>query len=173
MNCVGYPEGWRIDLLSKTHNRKAFRSGQEAVDAWLKRSALHSQKKHISSTKMLLDDKDQVVGYYTLAASQVDFSDLPSDVAKSLPQRKLPVAVVAWLGVDERFQRQGIGRRLLATAPLDCYQASETFAFIAVILDCVDEAAKAFCERFDFSALPGDPMRLYLPFKLLQKIARG
>ena len=171
MSGVRYPDGWRVELLTKSHNRKTFQSGQEQVDAWLKQSALQSQKKHLSSTKVLLDNESRLVGYYTLATSQVDFSDLPSDVAKSLPQRQLPVAVLAWLGVDSNFQGRGIGERLLATALRDCHEASQTFAFIAVILDCVDAPSKAFYQRFDFAELPGYPMRLYLPFKLLEKLA--
>ncbi|MGB7343842.1 MAG: GNAT family N-acetyltransferase [Pirellulaceae bacterium] len=121
----------------------------------------------------MLDCENQLVGYYTLATSQVDFSDLPNDVAKSLPQRQLPVAVLAWLGIASSFQGRGIGTRLLATALKDCYDASETFSFIAVILDCVDEPSKAFYQQFDFAELPGYPMRLHLPFKLLERLVQG
>ncbi len=173
MSGVRYPSGWRVELLTQSHNRKVFQSGQEQVDAWLKQSALQSQKKHLSSTKVLLDSESQMVGYYTLATSQVDFSDLPSDISKSLPRRQLPVAVLAWLGVDSTFQGRGIGQRLLATALNDCHEASQTFAFIAVILDCVDNVSKRFYQRFDFAALPGYPMRLYLPFKTLQRMMKG
>ncbi len=173
MSGVRYPDGWRVELLTKSHNRKGFQSGQDEVDAWLRKSAFQSQKKHLSSTKVLLDSESRIVGYYTLATSQVDFSDLPVEVAKSLPDRQLPVAVLAWLGVDRSCQGRGIGKRLLATALKDCYDAADTFAFIAVILDCVDAPSKAFYQRFDFTELPGYPMRLYLPFKLLEKLAIG
>ncbi|QDV44518.1 Acetyltransferase (GNAT) family protein [Stieleria neptunia] len=170
MSGVRYPDGWRVELLRKSHDRRGFSSGQEQVDRWLKKSAFQSQKKHLSSTKLLLDGENHLVGYYSLATSQVDFSDLPTDVAKSLPQRQLPVAVLAWLGIASSFQGRGIGKRLLATALKDCFDASETFAFIAVILDCVDEPSKAFYQHFDFAELPGYPMRLSLPFKLLERM---
>lgn len=172
MSGVSYPESWRVELLNKTHNRQGFSSGQEQVDTWLKKSALQSQKKHLSTTKVLLDGNEQLIGYYTLATSQVDFSDLPTDVAKSLPQRQLPVAVLAWLGIASSFQGRGIGQRLLATALKDCLDASGTFSFIAVILDCVDAPSKAFYQRFDFAELPGYPMRLYLPYKLLARMTK-
>ena len=54
----------------------------------------------------------------------------------------------------------------------DCFDAAQTFAFIAVILDCVDAPSKEFYQHFDFAQLPGYPMRLYLPFKLLEKLAQ-
>ena len=109
MSGVRYPKGWCIELLSRSHHRAGFNSGQEQVDAWLKKSAFQSQKKHLSSTKVLLNEDDELVGYYTLATSQVDFSDLPNDITKSLPQRQPPVAVLAWLGVEASFQGRGIG----------------------------------------------------------------
>ena len=172
MTGVQFPGSWRIELLAKTHNRKAFRSGHSEVDRWLSQSALQSQMKHLTSTKVLLDKDGAIVGYYTFASSQVDFSDLPEALAKSLPRRQLPVAVLAWFGVGTAYQGEGIGKRLLATALRDCHEAAETFAFIAVILDCVDEAAKRFYQHFDFEELPGYPMRLFLSFKQLDKLMK-
>jgi ribosomal protein S18 acetylase RimI-like enzyme len=172
LNGPRFPEGWSIEMLGKSHPRQKFESGNEAVDQWLKKSALQSQEKHLTTSKVLLDDEGKIAGYYSLAFSQIDFSDLPDDLAKKLPRRQVPVSVLAWLGVDRSFQGRGIGNRLLATALVDCYQASQTFAFIAVILDCIDEQAKRFYQRFDFAELPGYPMRLYLPFKSLETLAR-
>ncbi|XZE17663.1 GNAT family N-acetyltransferase [Pirellulaceae bacterium SH449] len=168
-----FSEGWSIEILDKSHPRQKFKSGNDSVDAWLKKSALQSQQKHLTTSKVLLDNERIIAGYYSLAFSQVDFSDLPADVVKKLPRRQLPVSVLAWLGVDQSFQGRGIGQHLLATSLVDCYEASRTFAFIAVILDCVDEQAKRFYQRFDFAELPGYPMRLYLPFKSLEALATG
>ncbi len=131
---------------------------------------MQSQSKHLTITKVLLDENRAVVGFYTLSTSQVDFSDLPPVIAKSLPRRQLPVAVIAWLGIDKSYQGQGIGKRMLATALRDCHGAGKTFAFIAVVLDCVDLSAKKFYQRFDFEELPGYPMRLYLSFQSLDKM---
>lgn len=168
-----FPEDWSLDTLDKSHPRRKFESGNNEVDEWLKKSALQSQKKHLTSTKVLLDEQRQVAGFYTLAFSQVDFSDLPGDLVKKLPRRLLPVAVLAWLGVDRSYQGRGIGQRLLATSLFDCYEASHTFAFIAVILDCVDEQARRFYQQFDFQELPGYPMRLCLPYLSLEALAKA
>lgn len=168
MTGVAYPAGWKIELLSKTHRRKPFCSGQPEVDAWLHSNALQSQSKHLTATKILVDSTSTVAGFYTLATSQVDFSDLPPTIVKRLPNRALPVAVIAWLGVSRDFQGRGIGKRILATALGDCHEASKTFAFVAVILDCIDDRARQFYEQFDFKSVPGHPRKLYLSFKLLE-----
>lgn len=162
MNGVRFPEGFRLERLARAHPRKRFRCGEEAVDAWIGTKALQNQDKHLSVTKVLLDEAREIAGYYTLATGQVDFGDLPPEVAKQLPRRLLPVAVLAWLGVSEARQGQGLGQLLLAQALRDCHEAGKTFAFIAVLLDCVSDRAKAFYQRYDFRELPGHPYRLFL-----------
>jgi GNAT superfamily N-acetyltransferase len=159
--------------LQRPHPRKAFRSGVAEVDDWLVRNALQNQDKHLSATRVLLDGAGTIAGYYTLATGQVDFADLPAEEAKKLPRRLLPVAVLAWLGVSEAHQEQGLGRLLLAQALRDCYEAGKTFAFIAVILDCINDAAKAFYQRFDFAELPGHPYRLFLSAAKLEVMKKG
>ena len=143
-------------------NDRQFRCGEEKVEDWLATKALQHQEKHLTVTKVLLDEAGAIAGYYTLATGQVDFGDLPVEMAKRLPRRLLPVAVLAWLAVNQLYQGQGLGRLLLAQALRDCYEAGKTLAFVAVILDCISQEAKAFYQRWDFEELPGHPFRLFL-----------
>lgn len=173
MSAVNFPPGYRLERLTRSHPRKAFTSGQADVDDWLKAKALQNQDKHLSATKVLLDEFGAIAGYYTLATGQVDFGDLPSDVAKKLPRRMLPAAVLAWLGVAADRHGQGLGGRLLAQALRDCHEAGQTFAFVAVILDCVNDAAKAFYQHFNFIELPGHPYRLFISAAQLEAMMSG
>jgi GNAT superfamily N-acetyltransferase len=159
-------------MLRKEHPRRRFECGESAVDTWLRTKALQHQQKHLSATKVLVDPAGAIAGFYTLATGQVDFGDLPAAVARKLPRRALPVAVLAWLGVSVDCHGQGLGTRLLAQALCDCVEAGKTFAFVAVILDCVSDAAKAFYERWDFAELPGHP-HLYLGTAHLQAMMEG
>ncbi len=173
MTAVRFPDGHRLEQLGKSHPRKRFTSGQTQVDDWLKSKALQNQEKHLSVTKVLVDSGGAIAGYYTLATGQIDFGDLPADVAKKLPRRMLPVAVLAWLGVAGDRRGQGLGKSLLAQALRHCYEASRTFPFIAVILDCVDDSSKAFYQHFDFAELPGHPFRLFLSAGRLEAMMSG
>jgi GNAT superfamily N-acetyltransferase len=159
---VSFPDGHRLEPLRSDHRRRAFVCGQGAVDDWLKQSALQSQRKHLSTSKVLLDREGAIAGFYTLAIGLVDFGDLPPDALQQLPRRALPVAVLAWLGVARDRQGEGLGRLLLAQALCDCYEAGRTFAFVAIVLDCLDDEAKAFYSRWDFEEIPGNPYRLFL-----------
>ncbi len=167
MKGVRFPAGLRLEPLRRQHPRSRFQCGEEKVDSWLATKALQHQEKHLSVTKVLLDEKGGIAGYYTLATSQVDFGDLPAEVGRKLPRPMLPVAVLAWLGVNSRYQGQGLGTLLLAQALRDCWEAGKTFAFVAVVIDCVNDAAKAFYERWDFQELPGRPYRLFVGAKRL------
>jgi hypothetical protein len=55
----------------------------------------------------------------------------------------------------------------------DCYDAGQTFPFVAVILDCIDDKALAFYQRWDFRPLPGPNSRLFLSWTQLQAMATG
>lgn len=162
MSPVSFPDGYRLESLQRSHPRRAFDCRQPEVNAWLRSKALQHQDKRLSATKVLLDPASAIAGFYTLATGQADFGDLPDEIARKLPRRALPVAVIAWLGVSRNHQSRGLGDQLFAQALRDCHQAGQTFAFVAVILDCIDDRAKAFYQRWDFAELPGHPYRLYL-----------
>jgi len=169
VNGVTFPKGkgFRLEPLQKSHPRRQFDCGQGDVNDWLRTKALQHQEKRLSATKVLLDGSGAIVGFYTLATGQVDFGDLPSDLVRKLPRRALPVAIVTWLGVSQAHQGQKLGGQLFAQALRDCYEAGQTFAFVAVILDCVDDRAKTFYQRWDFAELPGNPYRLFLSSQTL------
>ncbi len=85
----------------------------------------------------------------------------------------LPAAVLTWLGVDRRYQGDGLGTLLLAQALRDCYEAGKTFSFVAVIIDAVNEAAKSFYGRWSFRPLPGHPNRLFVSAVELEAMMRS
>jgi GNAT superfamily N-acetyltransferase len=172
MSGVKLPKRLRWQRLQRDHPRRDFRCGEPEVDAWLRTKAWQHQKKHLSVTKVLLDESNRIVGFYTLATGQVDFRDLPDDLTKRLPRRSLPVAVLAWLGVSTNHHGEGLGRILLAQALRDCYEAGDTFAFVAVILDCLTEKAKSFYQKWDFEEVPGHPYRLFVSYQQLEAMMR-
>jgi hypothetical protein len=114
VKAVQFPSGFRLERLGRDHPRKQFSCGQDQVDDWLRTKALQNQEKHLSVTRVLLDESAAIAGYYTLATGQVDFGDLPAEISKRLPRRMLPVAILAWLAIATRHQGEGLGQLLLA-----------------------------------------------------------
>ena len=143
------------------------------MDRWLNKSARQAQEKRLSVTRVLLKEPNAIVGYYTLAMGQVNFDKLPHSYARKLPSTLLPIITLAWLGVDERYQGNGFGGRILAQALADCYTTGQTMPFVAVLLDCLNQGAKSFYRHYDFQELPGHPMNLMLPWSLLAAMMEG
>lgn len=168
----GFPAGYHLEPLRRDHPRRNFHSGQPLVDDWLVTKALQNQIKHLSVTKVLLAENGTIAGYYTLAPAQLEFSELPPEVARKLPHRLLPAAVLAWLGVDAAQQSRGLGGHLLSQALRVCWEGGKVFPFVAVIFDCIDEDAKAFYEQYDFTELPGRPYRMFLSAQQLDAMMR-
>ena len=173
MSDVAFPSDMRLERLCREHPRRRFSCGDVKVENWLATKALQHQEKRLSTTRVLLDAAGDIVGYYTLATGQVDFSDLPAEISRKVPRRLLPVAVLAWLGVHTSHQGEGFGKLLLAQALRDCWEAGKTFAFVAVILDCVNDSAKAFYEHWNFTELPGYPYRLFVSAKHLDAMMKS
>ena len=170
---VVFPDGWVIEPLEKAHDRAGFDCGSAPVNDWLRKHARQAQQKHISSTRVLLDDGRKIAGYYTLAHAHVRMNQLPAEVARKLPDSLIPVAVLAWLGVDLRFRGMGLGDRLLAHALVRAHEAAAIIPFVGVVIDCLDDVAKAFYRRFDFAEFPGHPMKLLVSRNQLDALAGG
>jgi len=167
---IQWSDGFSVEQLNKRHKRTAFDSGVDMVDEWLKKRAHQAQKKQLSVTRVLSKDPDIIAGYYTLAMGQVNFDDLPHEMARKLPGTLLPIVTLAWLGVDKRYQGKGFGKRLLAQALADCHHTGQIMPLVAILLDCVTVSAKTFYQYYDFEELPGHPMKLMLPWKLLDRM---
>lgn len=159
-----------LELLNKSHDRKSFTCSQNLVDDWLKTKARQSQSKNLSRTKVLVNPPKQIAGFYTLAMGQVVFDELPYEISSKLPQTSLPVVKLAWLGVDDQYKGQGLGEKLLAQALEDAYKIGCMAPFCAVVLDCVDNAAKSFYAKYDFMSIPGHNLKMAISWAQLEAI---
>jgi len=87
-----------------------------------------------------------------------------------LPNFPLPVARLARLAVDARYQRLGLGELLLMDALHRCLLLSEEIGMIGVVLDAKHKQAKAYYQRFEFEEFPDAPLTLWLPVGAIQKL---
>jgi len=161
-----------FEKLSKHHKRNKFNSGEPKVDEWIKTKARQAQEKRLSITNVLCDSK-AVVGYYTIAIGQLSLEELPEAEFKKLPKGVVPIVTLAWLGLDISMQGRGLGDKLFVHALAHCYKTGLNFPYVAVIIDCMNEKAKKFYERYDFKEIVGHPMKLYISWKRLEVIANS
>lgn len=72
----------------------------------------------------------------------------------------IPVIIIGRLAVDQRWQRQGLGRALLRDAILRILQAAEIVGIRAILIHAISEDAKQFYQNCGFAASPVDLMTL-------------
>jgi len=85
----------------------------------------------------------------------------------------VPATLLGRLAVDRRYQRQGLGVFLLLDALARALRATGDVGSVAVVVDAIDEPARAFYERCEFIALPDQRRRLFLPMKSIAKMIGG
>ena len=154
----------RIQALTGHHDRNAFESASEPLDAWLRHTARQHQRRGISKTFVAVSDEApaRILGFYALTACEILTDELPEDLAKKLP-RKTPVIRLGRLAVNRSVQGQGLGEHLLMDAIERARLVLEHIGVHALVVDANDERAAAFYAKYGFRPLPNDPLRLVLP----------
>jgi GNAT superfamily N-acetyltransferase len=163
----------RPEPLGAHHQVAAFDCGAPALNDFLSRHALGSHLSGSAKTFVATTDSHVVVGYYSLAASQIIYADAPPRLQKGAPRHPVPVVLLARLAVDRAWQGQGLGAGLLRDAVVRVLAAAEGVGVRALLVHAKDEAAKAFYERYDFAPLPSYPMHLVLLLKDARRIVSG
>ena len=164
---------YRFEPLGEQHKplRGSFSCGEGALDAYLKTRARREMDKRIAVVYVLLDEAEgRIAGYYTLSSLSVE---LPEGARKGLPRYpEYPATLLGRLAVDERYQGQGLGKRLLLDALGRALAGSRAVASYAVITDAKNERARAFYASYGFLPLPtaDGGKRLFLPMGTVEKL---
>lgn len=153
--------------ITAAHDLSQFESGEPELDDWLRRRALANEAAHASRTYVVCDGK-QVVGYYTLANGALQRERAPKPVTRNMPD-PIPAMVLGRLAVDQQYQRQGIGRALLADALKRVAQAADIAGIKVVLVHAISDEAKRYYERNGFLPSPIEPRTLCLPVATIQQ----
>ena len=143
--------------LHSSHKKKNFSCGKSLLDDYLQMQAKQDIKRKLSVCFILVDDKDNVKGYYTLSSTSIQKEILPEAIIKKLPQTyyNLPATLLGRLAIDSSFQKQRLGELLLLDALKRSYETSlNSIGSMAIIVDPMDDNAIKFYERYGFILLP-------------------
>ena len=160
-----------IEKLGRTHAVERFTCGQPELDRFLVQHALQAQQAHSSQTYVAIRNGD-VVGYYTIVASEVKHAEAPARVAKGMPRHPIPLLVLARLAVHSEMQGNGLGAGLLLDALGRTLQVADIVGVRALAVHAKDDRAAAFYEHFGFARSPTDARHLFMLIKDI-RIAAG
>jgi GNAT superfamily N-acetyltransferase len=154
--------------LTAAHDLAPFDCGTPSLDQWLKRQALKNESSGASRTYVVCID-DTVVGYYCLATGAIVRAEAPKSMQRNMPD-PIPVMVLGRLAVDQRYQRQGIGKALLRDGILRVMQAAEIVGVKAMLVHAISEKAKRFYQAHGFLESPIAPMTLCLVLATVRQV---
>jgi ribosomal protein S18 acetylase RimI-like enzyme len=161
---------WSIERVRKSHKRNAFSCGNTDLDEYLKRFARQNDATGLGRTYVVTrPGSDLVLGYYTLSAGAVMFSDLPPESARSLPRYPIPVVLIARLAVDIQVRGQGLGRNLLTDALHRSLAVSDQLGVYAVAVEAKNDQACSFYRKYGFESLRDDKLHLFLSIKKVRQ----
>ena len=158
--------------IGARHDVSRFRSGVPGLDAWLRGKARLNEAKGGARTYVACDG-DRVVGFYSLAASSVEKRRVSSRVGRSMPE-PIPVILLGQLAVDTGYRGQGLGSDLLVDAAKRALSAADVIGARAIVVQAIDDDAKAFYQRFGFRPFSErEPLMLVLRFAELKAILQA
>jgi GNAT superfamily N-acetyltransferase len=114
----------------------SFSCGNEHIDAYLKNHALPNHKRGIAKAVVAVSlDAQEVAGFYTLSAASVERDSLPKKEGRGLPNYPVPAVLIGQLGVDQRFQGQGLGKLLVLHAFKSAVEASQLVGIRVILIE--------------------------------------
>jgi hypothetical protein len=156
---VAVPEASpRIEPLSARHDRSRFVCGREALDQYFQRQVTQDKRRHLATPFVMVMPEGVIGGFYTLSSTALRLHDLLEDIAERLP--RYPLVPATLLSACNRPAPSGIWGSFLLLDALHRSTRSQVASF-AVIVDAIDDDARAFYVHESFLPLPDTPRRLF------------
>lgn len=163
---------------AEKHDRVAFSCGVPQVDNYFQKTANKLVKADNIRLYVMAAADGQVIGFYSINAHQIDFSDLPQKYARNRPTHgHIPAAYISMIGRDRKFSGQAYGSVLLADALKRIARAADIVSIAVVMLDVPDcgdpervARRKAMYGEFGFESLASNPLRMFLPMATVRAL---
>lgn len=150
----------RPSPLQATHDLSAFFSRHQALDDWLRNTALRSEGR--TARSYVVCAGNTVVGYYCLATGSVVHAGAPGRLRRNAPD-PVPVAIVGRLAVSRDCEGRGIGSGMLQDGLRRVLHISQSVGCAAVIVHAIDEEACAFYVKYGFTPFADGARTFFMP----------
>lgn len=151
----------RFERLTSEHSIRAFVSGNDELDAWLRDAAETADRAGTARVYVWLDGEDEVLGYFAILPHNVRREDVPPSVGRGAPD-VIPGYLLARLALSEQLHGSGRGGELLAGALEATLAAIRLGGGRVIVVDAIDDRACGFYEHFGFRSIPANSNRLVM-----------
>jgi GNAT superfamily N-acetyltransferase len=146
-----------------------FSSGEPSIDMYLKQYARQSQGRGGP-----VDEERYVIAYYSLVADALEPDEAPRALTKGMGRYRIPMTLLARLGVDERYHGKGIGRDLVIHAFATAVAAAGGVGSRGILVQPINEGLYRYYEQFGFKKLdPDTPLDQLKPMYVLMNDVRA
>lgn len=159
---------YRVEPLHEDYHLDRFDCGNDQLSAWLQRHALHARGQGTRTYVLVEESTGSIMGYFAIVPHMVAREDAPARIGRGAPAQ-IPAVLLAKFALDTQVQGQGLGTEFLLKALTMIIEASRIAGGKLVVVDAVDERARAFYEKHDFEAIPGDESRLVMKLSTAAK----
>lgn len=162
-----------VELDRNVHDRHSFDCGEPELNNFIRTQAAKHMAAGISRTLLLPaatvlpNGKLPICSFFTIVPSSIKRETLPGQLAKKLPHYPVPVFLLAQLAVHEEYQSRRLGEITLIKALENLWQVNAHMRAYAVIVDCLNDKAESFYQKYDFQFLCdyNGRRRLFMPMK--------
>lgn len=151
---------WRTIRYDGQVDFSGFSSSQPVLNDYLHNKAAQDQADDLCTLYLMVNDQNQVGGYYVLSAGSIRRQELPTAKArKNLPGYPLGTIHIGRLAREQSIVKQQLGTRLIMSAIEVAVASSKTAAAHAITVDAKDKHAEEYYAKHGFENLIHDPTK--------------
>ena len=160
---------WHEEPVLKKHDRKSFDCGDPPMNEFLQRYARQSHESGAAKTFLAIANADNktILGFYSLAPGAMACADTPETVRRGLARHDVPGFRLARLATDLRWQGQGLGGQLIASAARLCIRVAAEVGGVVLIIDAKNDRAAQWYANYGAVRLSNRPLTLVMSLATL------
>ncbi len=120
-----------------------FDCGDEDINYFLKNLAISNQERKLSKTyTFCLKDSNEIIGFFTLSASQLNTGD-----ARIFGMDKVPIVLLGRLGVDRKYKGKNLGTAMIRIALEKSVETSKIIACRLLLVETTIDMKSYYLEK--------------------------
>ncbi len=156
--------------LTDAHTLDGFDCGKESLNTWLSAHARRADSSGVAHVYVWTPLHEQkVCAYFAICPTEVVRSDEGLSDSMAGGYSRMPGYLIARLAIDTALRGQGYGEQLLLDALGKAVAASEIGGGRLIVVDAIDDEAKAFYEHYQLVPVRKRERRLVMKLSTAAK----
>lgn len=155
--------------FKRAYKRDHFDCGKPSLNNYLQRNATKDVKNGACTCFVLVNEKDEVLAYYTLSTDTIPIDSAPEAYKKKIKYPTVPVILLGRLAIDTKHSGKGYGKFLLIDALKRSLDVTKNhIGAVAIVVDPIDADATSYYLKYGFTELP-DSGRMFMSMRKIDE----